>query len=310
LQQTSSVKATSDNATLHAALVVKDASEAVDTAADLTRTAVTATAVAQAPSAGVGLIFRAAEALDRAEKSHKYASEKAAEASRVAAVLAAKHDVSLVADMVAGAADDTVVAVETAREGVARGADATLLLRAWATMARAAREHDLASRKAVDAKVGEERLPKVNNEPKGLGLLQEASSTRVRSEARSSSTVQLLVEQAAKIRSEARAAKHAAAEAQEAARKAESEVQRAKEREDVCHWKMPSACASSFTHKNKLYGACVQLDDEPRPWCSNDASFSGSWSECTYVCENRSSVSRRSARCSAKWEATSPVVLD
>jgi len=111
----------------------------------------------------------------------------------------------------------------------------------------------------------------------------EQSSAEVR--------VQLLLKEAAKIRSEANRAKEEATIAQHAASEAEVEVQRVKGEEEICHWKMPPWCAPAFQYRDLSYGQCVS-DDHSRPWCSHDRSFSGGWSECSLTCEPKSRVDR------------------
>lgn len=106
----------------------------------------------------------------------------------------------------------------------------------------------------------------------------------------------LLVQQAIKLREEAKKAKQEAAEAEQAARKAEADAQSVRDDEEICSWKLPTWCQASFQYRGSLRTGCVEGETRAQPWCSHDAMFSGSWSECIFMCEPRSRMESMTKR--------------
>lgn len=284
--------------------VVGKAENTLDVA--LTSEALVATrAKAQAPGAELEMLGNADEAHQRAshqlhskahqlhDKAHQLHSKaqllhnKALE-TKVAEVI----DLAIVAE--GNAADATSRAAMSVQESMSsqEGVSIAALLNASEGMAEAAKEHELASQKALVAKKGEEKLVKLQTA--GLPRDTAINATALQ---QSSAAVQVrfLLEEAAKMRSEANMAKEEATNAQHEALEAEGEEQRLKGEEEICHWKMPPWCAPAFQYRDLQYGQCVS-DDHPRPWCSHDRSFSGSWSECSLACEPKSRVDRLAKR--------------
>jgi len=266
---------------------VKEAAEATKRATEATEAAVAAASVIHSPGVRTDVLNEAGAVMKAAEEAQKLASEKALKAKNAAEGLElekAKQDLSLATVAVDSASDSTFMAGEKARASIVGGASESIagLSEAGAAMEAAAAEHETASQKTLMAKHAEDELVKLKLKREKIFLDAGLTADQQRQV-----EAELMIKEATKMRDEAERAKHDAAEAQLAAQKAEAEILKAKDAEEICYWKMPTWCMASFVYRGASRTGCIDGENS-RPWCSHDVTFSGGWSECSFTCEQRS----------------------
>jgi hypothetical protein len=74
-----------------------------------------------------------------------------------------------------------------------------------------------------------------------------------------------------------------------------------------CAWKAPSACVKEFNYEGALTMGCTAADHHS-PWCSNTGIYSGSWTHCTYTCENPTAADLQAIAELNKWAESEDTV--
>lgn len=57
------------------------------------------------------------------------------------------------------------------------------------------------------------------------------------------------------------------------------------ESQSKCYWKQAPTCVKQFDYEGALHVGCTTVDHDT-PWCSNSDPYGGSWSHCSYHCDN------------------------